>query len=196
MQEIFKKVFRMSLVSSVLFLIFGILLIVQTESVIKTISIFIGAILLIIGIFPIANYFRNRTQSFLSSAGLLYGIFSAVAGILLMINNKFLATIIPVLTGVWMIINSVNKIQLSMELRDQKITSWLISFIFAIVILVAGALLIINPFNGAVLLSKTVGIIIVIYSVLDIVDSIFIRTKAKEFVKSNKNIVIIDEEKQ
>ena len=43
---------------------------------------------------------------------------------------------------------------------------------------------IINPINGAVLLSKTVGIIIVIYASLDIADSIFIRTKSKKVPNS------------
>lgn len=192
MQDIFKKVYRMSIISSIMFLIFGLLLIFQTQSVIKTISIIIGVILLIIGIFPIINYFKNRQSGFFSNAGLLYGIFSVVAGIVIMVNSNLLAMIIPILSGVWMIINSVNKIQIAMELRDNKISSWIISFVFAIIILVGGALLIINPFGGALLLSKTVGIFIVIYAILDIADSIFIKIKSKEV--TNKIIQIIEEE--
>ena len=179
MQDIFKKIFKMSLISSIMFLLFGLLLIFQTENVIKTVSIVVGSLLVIIGAFPIVNYFRNRNQSIFSSAGLLYGIFSVVAGIIIIVNKNLLATIVPVLTGVWMIINSVNKIQISMELRDRKVPTWYISFIFAIIILIGGALLIINPINGSIILSKTVGILIVIYSVLDISDSIFIRKKLK-----------------
>ena len=180
MQEIFKKVYRISLVSSIVFFIFGLLLIFQTEGVMKTISIVIGTILLVIGIFPIVNYFRNRQPGLLSGAGLLYGIFSVVAGIVIIFNKNLLATIIPVLGGVWMIINSVNKIQIAMELRDNKISSWIISFIFAILILIMATFLILNPVRGAVILSKTVGIFIVIYSILDISDSIFIKIKSKE----------------
>ena len=183
MQDMFKKVFRMSVISSIMFLIFGLLLIFQTENLIKTISIVIGSLLLVIGVFPIVNYFKNRNENIFSSAGLLYGIFSVVAGIIILIRKDFLTIIIPVLTGVWMIINSVNKIQIAMELRDRKIPSWLVSFIFAILILVGGALLIINPINGAILLSRTIGILIVIYSVLDIIDSIYIRIKIKNVVK-------------
>lgn len=190
MQDIFKRVFRMSIISSIMFLIFGFLLIFQTENVIKTISIIIGSILLVIGVFPIINYFRNRSQNILSNAGLLYGIFSVVAGIIIMVNKNLLATIIPVLTGVWMIINSVNKIQISMELRDRKLSSWIISFVFAIIILIGGALLIINPINGAVLLSRTIGIIIVAYSILDIVDSIYIKSKIKDI---SKDIIVAEE---
>ena len=196
MQDIFKRVFRMSIISSIMFLIFGFLLIFQTENVIKTISIIIGSILLVIGVFPIINYFRNRSQNILSNAGLLYGIFSVVAGIIIMVNKNLLATIIPVLTGVWMIINSVNKIQIAMELRDNKIDSWFISFIFAILILIGGTLLIINPFRGAVLLSKTVGIFIVIYSLLDIADSVFIKVKTKEVKDAIMEAEIVETKKE
>lgn len=180
METLFKKIYRMSLISSIVFLIFGLLLIFQTESIIKTVSIIIGSILLIIGIFPIVNYFRNRDQGILSSAGLLYGIFSAVAGIVIIVNNNLLLTIVPVLAGVWMIINSVNKIQIAMELRDNKISSWLISFIFAIIILIVATLLIIYPARGAIIVSRTVGIFIVIYSILDIADSVLIKLKGKQ----------------
>ncbi len=192
MQDVFKKIFRMSVISSILFLIFGLLLVFQTDNVIKTVSIVVGGLLLIIGAFPIVNYFRNRNQNFFSSAGLLYGVFSVVAGIIIMVNKNLLAIIVPVLTGVWMIINSVNKIQISMELRDRKLSSWYISFILAIVILIGGALLIINPLVWAIALGKVVGIIIIIYSILDISDSIFIRKNLK---KVKTDIVDITEVK-
>lgn len=182
MQESLKKIYRVSVVSSVMFLIFGLFLVFQTENVIKTMSIIMGGILLIIGIVPIVNYFKNRIHNFFSSAGLLYGVFSTVAGLMILFNTKILATIIPILSGVWMIINSVNKIQIAMELRDNRVRSWLITFIFAILILIAGAFLIINPFASAVLLGKTVGIVIIIYTVLDIADSIIIRIKAKDII--------------
>ena len=182
MQESLKKIYRVSLVSSILFLIFGLFLVFQTENVIRTVSIIMGGLLLVIGIVPIANYFKNRIHNFFSSAGLLYGVFSTVAGLMILFNTKILATIIPILSGVWMIVNSVNKIQIAMELRDNKVSSWLITFIFAIIILISGAFLIINPFASAVLLGKTVGIVIIIYTVLDIADSIIIRIKAKDVI--------------
>lgn len=192
MKDSLKKIYRVSLASSIIFLIFGLFLVFQTEGVIRTVSIFMGSLLFIIGIVPIVNYFKNRLANFFSSAGLLYGIFSVVAGLLILFNTKILATIIPILSGVWMIINSVNKIQIAMELRDNNIKSWLITFIFSILILILGVLFIINPFASAVLLGKTIGIFIVIYAILDIVDSVIIKLKAKDVINQ---IIEIKEEK-
>ena len=49
-----------------------------------------------------------------------------------------------------------------MDLRDDKIPFWVITFIYAILTLVAGVLLILDPVNGGKLVTKTIGIIIVI----------------------------------
>ena len=49
-----------------------------------------GILLFIIGIVPIVNYFKNRLANFFSSAGLLYGIFSVVAGLLILFNTKYM----------------------------------------------------------------------------------------------------------
>lgn len=182
MQDLFKKIYRMSIVSSILFLLFGLLLFLQTEAVIKSVSIIMGCILLALGIVPIVNYFKNRVEGFFSGAGLLYGIFSVVAGLIILMNSNILATIIPILSGVWMIVNSVNKIQIAMELRDNKINFWIVTFIFSIIILIGGVFLIVNPLKSVLLLTKTVGIIIVVYAVLDIIDSIVIKVKLKNAV--------------
>lgn len=192
MKELFNKVYIVSLISSIMFLLFGLLLVLETESVIKTVSIIIGALLLIIGIVPIINYFRNRGQGFFASATFLYGIFSVVAGLMIIFNNNILATIIPILAGVWMIVNSVNKIQIAMELRDNKIKFWLTSFIFAIIVLILGALFIINPLKSGFLLTKTFGIIIIIYAVCDIIDCIFIRLKSKDMYKKLSIVKDVD----
>lgn len=192
MKEVFNKIFRVSLISSIMFLVFGILLTVKTESVIKTVSIVIGALLVIIGIIPIINYFRNRNQGLFASATFLYGVFSIVAGLMLLFNNKIIATIIPIFTGVWMIVGSVNKIQISMALRDNKNKLWLSTFIFSIIILVLGAIFIIDPLKSNFILSKAFGIIICILAIIDIVDCIVIKLKTKnifngfEIVKEDK----------
>ena len=88
-----------------------------------------------------------------------------------------------------MIINSINRISISMDLRDDKIPFWVITFIYAILTLVAGVLLILDPVNGGKLVTKTIGIIICVYSALDVIDLILIRIKAKKVVKEVKKII-------
>ena len=190
MKDLLKKVFLMSLVSSILFFVFGLLLFLQADAVIKTVSVMIGIILVGLGVVPIVNYFKTRNSGFFSSTGLLYGIFSVVAGFIILFNSDILATIIPILSGVWVIVNSVNKIQISMELRDEKVDFWIVSFIFSLLMLVVGAFLIINPLKSSLYVTQTIGIVIMVYAALDIIDTIVIKVKAKKVAKDISDSII------
>ena len=190
MKDLLKKVFLMSLVSSILFFVFGLLLFLQADAVIKTVSVMIGIILVGLGVVPIVNYFKTSNAGFFSSTGLLYGIFSVVAGFIILFNSDILATIIPILSGVWVIVNSVNKIQISMELRDEKVDFWIVSFIFSLLMLVVGAFLIINPLKSSLYVTQTIGIVIMVYAALDIIDTIVIKVKAKKVAKDISDSII------
>ncbi len=189
MRDLTKRIFWASIASTLVMLIFGILLFIFPETVIKSVAIAMGVIFIMIGVIPIINYFRFRATGFTTTFSFLLGIFCIVAGLILLMNENILGTIIPILTGVWMIINSINRISISMDLRDDKIPFWVITFIYAILTLVAGVLLILDPVNGGKLVTKTIGIIICVYSALDVIDLILIRIKAKKVVKEVKKII-------
>lgn len=189
MRDLTKRIFWASIASTLVMLLFGILLFIFPETVIKSVAIAMGVIFIMIGVIPIINYFRFRATGFTTTFSFLLGIFCIVAGLILLMNENILGTIIPILTGVWMIINSINRISISMDLRDDKISFWVITFIYAILTLVAGVLLILDPVNGGKLVTKTIGIIICVYSTLDVIDLILIRIKAKKVVKEVKKII-------
>ncbi len=189
MRDLTKRIFWASIASTLVMLLFGILLFIFPETVIKSVAIAMGVIFIMIGVIPIINYFRFRATGFTTTFSFLLGIFCIVAGLILLMNENILGTIIPILTGVWMIINSINRISISMDLRDDKIPFWVITFIYAILTLVAGVLLILDPVNGGKLVTKTIGIIICVYSALDVIDLILIRIKAKKVVKEVKKII-------
>ncbi len=191
-----KKVFNISMISSVLLFLFGLILAVNAEGFIKSITVAIGVILLLIGVFPVIDYFRYRKDGLGASVGLISGIFSIVCGLMLLINEDLLMILIPVFIGVWMIINGINKIQVSFEIKDLGEKSWIITFIYSILIIVLGGYFIVNPISGATTVTSFIGIILCIYAVLDIIDCIIIKVKVKSFKKELDKIEnnVVDEQ--
>ena len=191
-----KKVFNISMISSVLLFLFGLILAVNAEGFIKSITVAIGVILLLIGVFPVIDYFRYRKDGLGASVGLISGIFSIVCGLMLLINEDLLMILIPVFIGVWMIINGINKIQVSFEIKDLGEKSWIITFIYSILIMVLGGYFIVNPISGATTVTSFIGIILCIYAVLDIIDCIIIKVKVKSFKKELDKIEnnVVDEQ--
>lgn len=191
-----KKVFNISMISSVLLFLFGLILAVNAEGFIKSITVAIGVILLLIGVFPVIDYFRYRKDGLGASIGLISGIFSIVCGLMLLINEDLLMILIPVFIGVWMIINGINKIQVSFEIKDLGEKSWIITFIYSILIIVLGGYFIVNPISGATTVTSFIGIILCIYAVLDIIDCVIIKVKVKSFKKELDKIEnsVVDEQ--
>ena len=191
-----KKVFNISMISSVLLFLFGLILAVNAEGFIKSITVAIGVILLLIGVFPVIDYFRYRKDGLGASVGLISGIFSIVCGLMLLINEDLLMILIPVFIGVWMIINGINKIQVSFEIKDLGEKSWIITFIYSILIIVLGGYFIVNPISGATTVTSFIGIILCIYAVLDIIDCVIIKVKVKSFKKELDKIEnsVVDEQ--
>ena len=191
-----KKVFNISIISSLLLFLFGLVLAVNAEGFIKSITVAIGVVLLLIGVFPVIDYFRYRKDGLGASIGLISGIFSIVCGLMLLINEDLLMILIPVFIGVWMIINGINKIQVSFEIKDLGEKSWVITFIYSILIMVLGGYFIVNPISGATTVTSFIGIILCIYAVLDIIDCIIIKVKVKNFKKELEKIEnnVVDEQ--
>ena len=191
-----KKVFNISIISSVLLFLFGLVLAVNAEGFIKSITVAIGVVLLLIGVFPVIDYFRYRKDGLGASVGLISGIFSIVCGLMLFINEDLLMILIPVFIGVWMIINGINKIQVSFEIKDLGEKSWIITFIYSILIMVLGGYFIVNPISGATTVTSFIGIILCIYAVLDIIDCVIIKVKVKSFKKELDKIEnsVVDEQ--
>ena len=191
-----KKVFNISIISSLLLFLFGLVLAVNAEGFIKSITVAIGVVLLLIGVFPVIDYFRYRKDGLGASVGLISGIFSIVCGLMLLINEDLLMILIPVFIGVWMIINGINKIQVSFEIKDLGEKSWIITFIYSILIMVLGGYFIVNPISGATTVTSFIGIVLCIYAVLDIIDCIIIKVKVKSFKKELDKIEnsVVDEQ--
>ena len=191
-----KKVFNISIISSLLLFLFGLVLAVNAEGFIKSITVAIGVVLLLIGVFPVIDYFRYRKEGLGASVGLISGIFSIVCGLMLLINEDLLMILIPVFIGVWMIINGINKIQVSFEIKDLGEKSWIITFIYSILIMVLGGYFIVNPISGATTVTSFIGIVLCIYAVLDIIDCIIIKVKVKSFKKELDKIEnnVVDEQ--
>ena len=86
-----------------------------------------------------------------------------------------------------MIGSSVIKIQYAMTLKEYKSNNWLTVMIVSVLTLACGILFVFNPFKGATLLTQTLGIVLCIYAVVDIANSIILKKNMKSFAKDVKS---------
>lgn len=175
METLMKKFFRSSLISSIILMIIGVLLILQSEITIITISYLIGTLLIAMGAIAIIKFIKNINNVAREELDIFYGVVTIILGVIVVYNPEAIASIIPIIIGIGIIINSATKLQYALELRESLNNQWKTTVVISIISAVCGVILICNPFKGAVVIMQIIGGFIVAYSILDIVSTITIK---------------------
>lgn len=175
METLMKKFFRSSLISSIILMIIGVLLILQSEITIITISYLIGTLLIAMGAIAIIKFIKNINNVAREELDIFYGVVTIILGVIVVYNPEAIASIIPIIIGIGIIINSATKLQYALELRESLNNQWKTTVVISIISAVCGVILICNPFKGAVVIMQVIGGFIVAYSILDIVSTITIK---------------------
>lgn len=184
MKTMIKKVENANLTTSIVMGLIGVILMFFPETTVNVISYIIGSIFLITGIIRMVYSGKNgdvidRTSGFTL---ILFGVVIYVFG-------AHIVTIIRILIGMLLIYNGATKLILSLSLSKVSNTFGRVSSFLSLLMLLAGIILLFF-IEG---LSFTIGLILVIYSVLNIIQSLTYK-KGKGNVHTDDGVVIIEED--
>lgn len=182
-----KSMYRTSMIFSIILFFIGLFLVMKATTTLHAISYVVGVMLILWGlvqlITALTNNKENENNSYLS-VGFIFGVFSLIIGIVVIINPDIIGSIIPFVIGIWMVINGVLKLYYAISLNKiQKSTP---AIIISLIILACGIFLIANPFKGAEILTQIIGASIMVYSVLDIVECFALKQVIKNAGKAEK----------
>lgn len=193
MDKFIKKGFTSSIVISLVLAVLGILLIVATEATIISISYIIGGILILLGFFGIIDYIRKLDTPFKTGIDLIYGIVTIILGILIVLNPKAIASIINYVLGIIIVISSAIKLDYAIQLKGNKNSLWKSTIFFSVITTICGLILIFKPFTGAIVATKIIGIVVLIYAILNIISTCIIKKEVtnlhKELADANNKKV-------
>ena len=190
MDKLMKKFFRSSIVTSTILIILGLLLIFQSEVTIMTISYIIGGILIALGVLAVIKFIQGTNKEGKSELDIVYGIVTTILGILIIMNPQAIASVIPFILGIAIIISSATKLQYAFELKANNNRLWKVTMLISILSTLFGVILLFNPFKGAVMFTKIVGIFILGYAILDIISTITIKRNVKIIHNAIEAVVI------
>lgn len=188
-----KKMNMTSIIFSIIFILIGAFLLARPDDAIHLVSYALGIILLLWGLISMVQFFTDKQSQNYLEFGFIVGVFVFIFGIIIIIKPETIASIIPLLLGIWMLINGVTKLSYALTLNKNKNAAG--SIIISVLIVILGILLIFNPFAGAKTLVQILGIIIIIYSILDLAECLAIKKISKKDEKEKQIIEAEYEEK-
>lgn len=171
-----------NLIYALLFFVFGMVLLTSTEDLITIASKVIGGILILIGIVKIIVYIymKGKLGNYKLSE-LVVGLLIISCGILLVTYSSALSFAIRTIIGMWVLFAGVNRIVLAISIKQVDRIGFRVYLITSLLMIIIGICLISGIFD------KIIGVFIIGYSITEIVDYIYFKTKNKDFEPNKKN---------
>ncbi len=98
-----------------------------------------------------------------------------------MFNPLTIINILNIAFGIWLVVEGLNKFIYFIYLKKEKEKSNRIFLVSALLLLLLGTLIIINPFRTMVI-TKTVGIFIMLYNILNLNDLVLLKRRGKKII--------------
>lgn len=178
MQRI-NEFFKSNIFSSVLLMILGFILAIKPNTVISIIAYAVAIILLAMGINAIIKYIQDHNQAF----NLFGGIISITFSVFLFFRYETIISFIPFILGIYIIINNALKIEYILRMKSSHNPKYLNVLVTVIINFICGLFLVFNPFSSTLTITRIIGILIVIYSILDIYQSYVLKKEIENFIK-------------
>lgn len=176
--EFIRRYEKNSIFISILMLILGLLLVFKpVESALVVVYMF-GTFILVDGIIHMVSYFKTKADIRVMNFEFAEGILEILSGIIILFNAKYLLSFLAILLGIWIIIKSIAKMQMALNIKIYEQSSWGLVLAFAIISLIIGIFIVLNPMIGYLTVSF-IGAYIIVNEILNIIESIYTLNKLK-----------------
>ena len=190
-KDLFKKTQIFTMCLSIMCFLIGIFF--KTLVTISFLSILFGIILILVGISMIYRYFEDGVIRLFYGYSLLYSVLSIMMGLIILFNQESVIYLISIFAAITLLIEFISKVQTSVILRKIKIDNWKYEAVLSLLFFAMAVMIIINPVSSILSLSKVVGSILIVFSIINIVDMFVLKTRIKNVKKSLKEVFVFEE---
>ncbi len=176
-----KKEIWESFAYSIIFIVFGLVLLFKSENIIQNLVLAIALFGLVFGGMSLLMYFRLdeklRAYSGDLEKGLLFILFSIVA----LIKTSVFVSVFTLMIGGYLVCKHVDRIQNALQIRNDKAGIWSTIIGISVICIFLGMLILLNPFDGKIPLSMVVAVCLMVSEGLGIIQNIlFLVSMGKE----------------
>ena len=175
-KKFLKKSGWTDIIISIIFILFGIMLISRPEAIVSIISILLGAIFIVMGVLKIIDYYSNGKQD---NYLIAISVVMILIGIIFMFCADIILSAFRILIAIWIIYSGILNLQTTIVWKDYKSRLWLLTLLLSIATIGVGIYVLVN--TGAIM--KTIGIAILVYGIVNIIESFIFIKKVDNYLE-------------
>lgn len=160
--EQIREVKKSFCVLSAAYIVLGLVLLIWPDISVRTFCYVFGVGMIIFGCAHMIMYFVKDKLHSVMQMDMVCGIVGIATGLYILLKMEYVLEIIPFALGIVALLGSVVKLQNAFDLKRFGSRRWYIMLIFAVALLVTGALLIANPFEGLEVIVVLIGVSLIV----------------------------------
>lgn len=191
--EILKEMKRNAVITSVMYIIVGLILTFFPASTARTIGYAFATVILIVGLSFLYRFIIKEAAYTFVGNELVIGTVLVLASIFVYARVDSVVSFIPVLLGIVVLVSGITKLQNAIGLQKMRYQGSTAVLAFAVLNIFFGIVLVFNPFSAVTTLIMLIGLGLVFSGVTDLITTFWI---AKNLYKVNKDEEIIVEARE
>ena len=158
---------------SILYLGLGIFLLLVPGTAMNIVCYALGGVVLACAAVQLVRYFAVERGVFQSQLTLISGLVCLGLGAFLIIRSDIVVRILPIVFGLFVIFDSLGRIQNALDLRRCEYPSWKGFLLLPVLSVVLGVVMILNPFGTMETLVMAIGIILIIEGAINLLSALY-----------------------
>lgn len=181
----FKKMKANDLISSLIFVVIGLVLLIWPGTSTQVVCMVLGGVLLAYGVIQIVMYLFAKEKTLYHQGMLVLGIILSVIGAWILLKPEMIIAAVPVIMGIIIVMHGVHNIVQGLQLKGMDYEKWWIAFALGIVTVALGSILIYNPFSVVNTVVRVIGA----FLIYDGISRIWIVSRVSKSKKLKEKIV-------
>ena len=170
------------ILSSVLYMVLGLILILFPATTARTICFMIAGIAIMTGLVNLVVYFtRSITKNYYRN-DFVMGLMLIILGIFVIYKVDLIIALVPFIIGLCIVVSGLFKFQAALDIQRMGGNAALILGL-AVVNVVIGVLMLINPFDSALLLYRLLGVGLLFSGLTDLSSTMYLTGKMHRYMK-------------
>lgn len=171
MWQTLKRMKWSAIVAALVYIALGVVLLVWPDAASAALCTLLGVGALCYGLFQIISFFtREDTESWgWGAVDLVIGVVALAFGVFALAQPHVVMSILPVVLGCAVIVNSCVSLKRALELRSLNAEKWWVALLLSLVTIVFGGVMLFNPFGSHILLLRIIGGVLIYEGIADIV---------------------------
>jgi|GEM_PF-1955250 len=154
-----KTIKRNKFITSVIFIVIGVILLVEPEISLSVICRLAGCLFFAGGAYTTVMYLISKNRTLVESGILTVGVTGAVIGLWIVFHPEFLSALVPTIIGILVVVSGVLNVLESLTIRKENNENFIIPLVLSVITIVLGILILLQPQFLANFIFRLLGIV-------------------------------------